>query len=89
MHLTGFHYLIFTYHGYIILCSTTHYTDGAWSATAGRVLLFGGVAAFGPLCGLGSAAAGNVFGFADATLGARLGFYGTATIVSGTKLLTL
>ena len=69
--------------------STTYYTDGAWSDTSGRVLLFGGAANNGPLCGLVSAAASNGFGLADAYVGARLGFYGTATIVSGTKFLTL
>ena len=69
--------------------STTYYTDGAWSATAGRVLLFGGFANNGPLCGLVSADADDVFGFAAAVFGARLGFYGTANVVSGTKFLTL
>ena len=69
--------------------STTYYTDCAWSATSGRVLLFGGSAFDGPLCGLVFASAHYAFGIADASVGARLGFYGTATIVSGTKFLTL
>lgn len=69
--------------------STTYYTDGAWSATVGRVLLFGGDAYTEPWCGLVSAHANYAFGVASAAVGARLGFYGTANIVSGTKFLTL
>jgi hypothetical protein len=69
--------------------STTHYTDGYWYSSTGRVLLWGGDAAYGALCGLVCAYASNDFSFAIASVGARLGFYGTPIIVSGAKYLTL
>ncbi len=69
--------------------STTHYTDGYWYDSAGRVLFWGGSAHHGALCGLVYADADYAFSHADASIGARLGFYGTPTIVSGAKYLTL
>jgi len=69
--------------------STTHYADGYWYNAAGRVLLFGGAADYGALCGLVSASAIDAFSGAFASVGSRLGFYGTANIVSGAKLVTL
>ncbi|HBG40432.1 MAG TPA: hypothetical protein DDW85_03325 [Porphyromonadaceae bacterium] len=69
--------------------STTYYTDGCWYNTNGRVLLWGGSAYYGALCGLVCAYAYNAFSFANADVGARLGFYGTPIIISGTKFNSL
>lgn len=69
--------------------STSHYTDGYYTADSGRVLLWGGAASLGALCGLVCAGANYVFSDASAGIGARLGFFSTANVVSGTKYLTL
>jgi len=69
--------------------STTYYTDGYWYDISGRVLLWGGDADYGAFCGLVDAVAASGFSYAGASIGARLGFYGTPTIVSGAKYLTL
>lgn len=66
--------------------STTYYTDGYWAATTGRVLLWGGHASYGALCGLVFAIASDAFSIAYASIGARLGFYGAAKIVPGAKM---
>lgn len=69
--------------------SSTYYTDGYWYNASGRVLLWGGDASHGALCGLVYAYAIYAFSFASSSFGARLGFYGTPLFVSGSKFLTL
>ncbi|MEG1950471.1 MAG: hypothetical protein RR137_08925 [Odoribacter sp.] len=69
--------------------STTYYTDGYWYSTSGRVVFWGGGAYDGALCGLVCAVSDYVFSYAYASFGARLGFYGSEKIVSGSKLISM
>ena len=69
--------------------STTYYCDGYWAATGGQLLLVGGLANRGALCGLASAASDGAFSHSSTTIGARLAFYGEPEIVSGAQLVAL
>lgn len=68
---------------------TTYYCDGYWASTGGELLIVGGSAIDGSLCGLSSAGSNYAFGRSYDGLGARLAFYGEPEIVSGTELLAL
>lgn len=69
--------------------STTSYCDGYWAATTGQLLLVGGDAASGALCGLACAYSYHAFSVSSAHVGARLAFYGEPEIVSGAQLVDL
>lgn len=69
--------------------STTYYCDGYWVATTGQLLVVGGDADYGALCGLAYAASNNAFSRSAARFGARLAFYGEPEIVSGAQLVAL
>ena len=68
---------------------STYYCDGFWYATTGELLLVGGLATHGALCGLSSAISAIAFSISDAIIGARLAFYGEPEIVSGAQLVAL
>ena len=68
---------------------TTYYCDGFWASTSGELLLVGGNADAGSLCGLSYASSGNGFSYLRTSVGARLAFYGNPTIVSGSELMAM
>ena len=68
---------------------STYYCDGFWTATSGELLLVGGSADNGSLCGLSSADSNNGFSSSWTHFGARLAFYGNPTIVSGSELMAM
>ena len=68
---------------------TTYYCDGFWSSTSGELLLVGGNADNGSLCGLSCAASVDGFSISGTGIGARLAFYGNPTIVSGSELMAM
>lgn len=74
--------------------SSTGWADGTWASynsndlTEGRLLYVGSSALYGSLCGLAASSSNFGFGRADATLGARLAFYGTRpTEITGAKFV--
>ena len=68
---------------------STYYCDGFWAATSGELLLVGGDADYGSLCGLSSASSDDGFSSSRSNFGARLAFYGNPTIVSGSELMAM
>ena len=68
---------------------STYYCDGFWASTSGELLLVGGYARDGSLCGLSYAASSDGFSSSRADIGARLAFYGNPTIVSGSELMAM
>ena len=68
---------------------STYYCDGFWAATSGELLLVGGSAYDGSLCGLSSASSDDGFSSSRSNFGARLAFYGNPTIVSGSELMAM
>ena len=68
---------------------TTFYCDGYWASTGGELLVVGGVAGDGSLCGLSYASSDNAFGYSNDYIGARLAFYAEPEIVSGSELLAM
>ena len=68
---------------------STYYCDGFWASTSGELLVVGGLASYGSLCGLSSADSHYGFSVSWTYLGARLAFYGNPTIVSGSELMAM
>lgn len=68
---------------------STYYCDGFWASTGGELLVVGGAANDGSLCGLSSTRSDNGFSLSWADIGARLAFYGNPTIVSGSELMAM
>ena len=68
---------------------STYYCDGFWASTSGELLVVGGRANGGSLCGLSFADSGNGFSVSWTGTGARLAFYGNPTIVSGSELMAM
>lgn len=68
---------------------STYYCDGFWTLKIGELLIVGGSAYNGSLCGLSSASSSNGLSSSWANLGARLAFYGNPTIVSGSELMAM
>jgi hypothetical protein len=68
---------------------STYYCDGFWASTSGELLYVGGAAYNGSLCGLSSASSYYGFSYSWTYLGARLAFYGTPIIVSGSELMAM
>ena len=69
--------------------SDTYYCDGYWASTGGELLLVGGRANDGALCGVSFAISDDGFSYSATDLGARLAFYGEPEIVSGAELEAL
>ena len=69
--------------------SNTYYCDGYWFATGGQLLVVGGPANAGALCGLSCASSINGFSISNTRLGARLAFYGEPIFVSGAELVAM
>jgi hypothetical protein len=69
--------------------AATYYCDGYWASTSGELLVAGGLADDGSLCGLAYVASNYAFSSSAAHIGARLAFYGNPEIVSGSELLAM
>lgn len=67
----------------------TNYADGYWGGKEGQLLLTGGYSNNGSLCGVASLHSGNQFTYSTAAASARLAFYGTPFIVSGSQLVAM
>lgn len=67
----------------------TYYADGCWASKTGELLLVGGAALLGSLCGVSSSGSGDGFSFSHSGIGARLAFYGTPNLVSGSQLVAM
>ena len=67
----------------------TYYADGCWVSKTGELLLVGGSAINGSRCGVASSDSYNGFSVSLTSIGARLAFFGTPTIVSGSQLVAM
>lgn len=67
----------------------THYSDGCWASKTGELLQVGGSANLGSRCGVASS--NSIYGFSNSSpnIGARLAFFGTPIIVSGSQLVAM
>lgn len=68
---------------------STYYCDGFWASTSGELLFVGGHAYDRSQGGLSSAHSSDGFSDSWAAVGARLAFYGSPTIVSGSALMAM
>ena len=68
---------------------TTYYCDGYWAATGGQLLVVGGLASSGSLCGLSAATSNSAFSSSGVLIGARLAFYSEPVIVTGAQLTAM
>lgn len=67
----------------------TYYADGYWASNTGELLRVGGSALNGSQCGVSCSLSNNGFSDSASRLGARLAFFGTPTIVSGSQLVAM
>lgn len=67
----------------------TYYADGCWASKTGELLLVGGNADHGSQCGVSCSDSYNGFSASNSVIGARLAFFGTPTIVSGSQLVAM
>lgn len=67
----------------------THYSDGFWASKTGELLLVGGHASDGSRCGVACSYSDNGFSDSNTAIGARLAFFGTPIIVSGSQLVAM
>ena len=67
----------------------TYYADGCWASKTGELLLVGGNADNGSRCGVSCSYSNNGFSVSYTFIGARLAFFGTPTIVSGSQLVAM
>ena len=67
----------------------TYYADGCWASKTGELLLVGGNAYDWSRCGVAFSSSNVAFGVSSTNFGARLAFYGTPTIVSGSQLVAM
>lgn len=67
----------------------TYYADSYWASKTGDILIEGGSADGGSRCGVTSSFSDIAFGGAYANDGARLAFFGTPNIVSGSQLVAM
>lgn len=67
----------------------TYYADGCWANKTGELLLVGGLADLGSQCGVSCSSSYLGFSDSDAIIGARLAFFGTPNIVSGSQLVAM
>lgn len=67
----------------------TYYADGCWASKTGELLLVGGLAAAGSRCGVSCSDSDSEFSRSSTLVGARLAFYGTPNLVSGSQLVAM
>ena len=68
---------------------STYYCDGCWDEAVGEILFVGGSADAGSRCGLSAVSSNHEFLDSWLSPGARLAFYGSPTIVSGSELMAM
>lgn len=68
---------------------STYYCDGCWASTNGEILYVGGAANYWSQCGLLSMASNANYNNLWGHICARLAFYGTPIIVSGSELMAM
>lgn len=68
---------------------STYYCDGCWDEAVGEILFVGGSADTGSGCGLSAVSSNHEFLDSWLSPGARLAFYGSPTIVSGSELMAM
>ncbi len=66
-----------------------YYTDGYWASKTGELLLVGGSAGDVSQCGVAFSLSNLGFSASRTLLGARLAFFGTPVIVSGSQLVAM
>lgn len=67
----------------------TYYADGCWASKTGELLRVCGNADDGSRCGVSSSDSGGGFSGSYPSIGARLAFFGTPNIVSGSQLVAM
>lgn len=67
--------------------STSYWGDYSWQNSTGQVLLWGGSASDGSLCGLACAASNNAWSNSYSNIGSRLAYYGPLTFMNGKELM--
>jgi len=67
--------------------SGTGMCDGHWVQNTGRLLLVGGNATHGSLCGLSASNAYDAFSNSNPSIGARLAFYGEPSTMTGAEFV--
>lgn len=67
----------------------TYYTDGCWSSKTGELALVGGNGNEKSLCGITFFSMNSQFSVSLSLIGARMAFFGTPTIVSGSQLVAM
>lgn len=67
----------------------TYYADGYWASETGELLLVGGAANIGSQCGVSCSNSNGGFSASHTSIGARLAFYGTPNLVSGSQLVAM
>ena len=68
---------------------STYYCDGYWTATDGEILYVGGNSRPGTQWGLSAEASDDGLHISRNVTGARLAFYGSPTVVSGSELMAM
>lgn len=66
-----------------------YYGDGHWDAEGGELLFVGGSVDYGSQCGVAFSNSSYGFSHSGSSIGARLAFYGTPLLVSGTELMAM
>lgn len=69
--------------------NNTYYANGCWASNIGELLLVGGNSDNGSRCGVSYSHSNNVFSASSVAIGARLAFYGTPNLVSGSQLVAM
>lgn len=67
----------------------TYYADSCWASKTGELLRVGGYAAYRSRCGVSSSRSNDGFSDSNTYIGARLAFFGTPNIVSGSQLVAM
>jgi hypothetical protein len=67
---------------------SSYWGDGVWAAATGQLVLWGGDADSGSLCGLACGLSTHAFSLSYAYYGARLAYYGPLTFVSGKQFVS-
>lgn len=67
----------------------TYYADGCWASKTGELLRVCGLAGFGSQCGVSCSLSDTGFSGSGTYIGARLAFFGTPNIVSGSQLVAM
>lgn len=69
--------------------NNTYYADGCWASENGELIMFGGCADRMSQSGVTYSDSINNFSVSNSSVGARLAFFGTPTIVSGSQLVAM